>query len=55
MSERRLTLTELLIAKQPDLIEIAETWLDFLVPDPAVFYVFQQAEKAARWTPSSHQ
>ena len=37
MLERRITLTELLIAKQPDLIGIVETWLDFSVPDPAVF------------------
>ena len=30
-------MTELLIAKQPDLIGIVETWLDVSVPDPAVF------------------
>ena len=37
MLERRLNLTELLIAKQPDLIGIVENWLGFSVPDPAVF------------------
>ena len=37
MLERRLTLTELLIAKQPNLIGIVETWLNFSVLDLAVF------------------